>query len=71
MVWAAIQLKIYGPPKSTFKQDIPMLQSSPPPPQKTIHAFVQFERTAEKATDPRIDAVIHHVCNLPDVRSLR
>lgn len=71
MLWAAIQLKIYGPPKSTFKNDIVMLQSTPPPPEKTIRAFVQFERSPEKATDPRIDAVIHHVCNLPDVRSLR
>jgi shikimate kinase len=46
--------------------------ANPPPAQKTVKAFIQFERGADgKLSDPRIDAVIHHVCNLPDVRSLR
>jgi hypothetical protein len=50
---------------------MPLATQQPPPPQKSIRAFIQFERHPEKATDPRIDAVMYHVCTLPDVRSLR
>lgn len=42
------------------------------PPQKSIKAFIQYERNpAQPLVDARIDAVIHHICNLPEVRSLR
>lgn len=46
--------------------------STPPPVSKCIRACIQFERSVEtKAIDPRIEAVMFHVCNLPEVRSLR
>lgn len=49
-----------------------MSSSVPPPTTKSIRACIQFERQADaKTVDPRIDAVMYHVCNLPDVRSLR
>jgi hypothetical protein len=67
--WLVYQLGIRNP-----KKDEPLLAFStqpPPPAQKSIRAFIQFERHPEKATDPRIDAVMYHVCTLPDVRSLR
>jgi len=49
-----------------------MPTSQPPPASKSVKACIQFERQAEaKTVDPRIDAVMYHVCNLPDVRSLR
>ena len=57
-----------------LRKDEPLMALSTqplPPSQKSIRAFIQFERHPEKATDPRIDAVVHHVCTLPDVRSLR
>jgi hypothetical protein len=59
-------------PKDDLKA-LPMMPSAQPPPTtKSIRACIQFERTPEtKAVDPRIEAVMHHVCNLPDVRSLR
>lgn len=72
-IWAWAQIRFLGKKPSTFEQplkDAPLL-ASPPPPTKSIRAFIQFERHQEKVADPRIDAVIHHVCNLPDVRSLR
>ena len=48
-----------------------ILPSQPTLP-STPQAWIQFERTSEHtALDPRIDAVLHHVCNLPEVRSLR
>lgn len=51
----------------------PLLEAPPPPPtSKSIRAFIQFERAPEqKLNDPRIDAVLFHVCNMPDVRALR
>ena len=43
-----------------------------PPPEKKIRAYIQFERNPDaKISDPRIDAVIHHVCTMPEVKSLR
>jgi shikimate kinase len=43
-----------------------------PPPEKTIKAVIQFERNPQvKVLDTRIEAVMHHVCALPEVRSLR
>jgi hypothetical protein len=49
-----------------------LFQNVQPSPTKMIKAFIQFERSTEgKMTDPCIDAVLHHVCNLPEVRSLR
>lgn len=68
-LWAFHQLGIRNPKKD--EPLMPLLAQQPPPPQKSIRAFIQFERHPEKATDPRIDAVMHHVCTLPDVRSLR
>jgi len=54
------------------EQEPLLLQSVQPPPTKTIQAFIQFERAPDgKLEDPRIDAVLYHVCNLPEVRSLR
>lgn len=68
LIWLWIQTNLYG--KQTLKE-IPILSGPPPPTSKPIRAFIQFERNPEKLSDPRIDAVIHHVCTLPDVRSLR
>jgi SpoVK/Ycf46/Vps4 family AAA+-type ATPase len=49
-----------------------LMKSTPPPASKSVRAYIQFERNPEKSiADLRIDAVVHHVCNLPDVRSLR
>jgi shikimate kinase len=60
------------PQQQTKLQDLLLPSTTPPPAQKTVKAFIQYERAADgKLSDPRIDAVIHHVCNLPDVRSLR
>lgn len=59
------------PQKQPLKQ-LEMMTSPPPPATKSVRACIQFERTAEgKTVDPRIDAVMYHVCNLPEVRSLR
>ena len=56
----------------SIKQLELMPTSQPPPACKSVKACIQFERQAEaKTVDPRIDAVMYHVCNLPDVRSLR
>jgi len=53
-------------------QEPHLLQNVQPSPTKTMKAFIQFERATDgKLADPRIDAVLHHVCNLPEVRSLR
>ena len=62
----------WAKPKEDLKT-LPLMPSAQPPPTtKSIRACIQFERTPEtKAVDPRIEAVMHHVCNLPDVRSLR
>ena len=50
----------------------PLLLQSPDSITKSIKAYIQFERALDgKLSDPRIDAVLHHVCNLPEVRSLR
>jgi hypothetical protein len=71
VLWAWFQLKLYGESQKKNPRDLPILQTTQPPVTKSIHAFIQFERHPERAADPRIDAVIHHVCNMPDVRSLR
>ncbi len=68
-LWAFQQLGIRNPKKD--EPLMPLPTQTPPPPQKSIRAFIQFERHPEKATDSRIDAVMYHVCTLPDVRSLR
>jgi len=62
----------WNKPKEDSKA-LPLMPSAQPPPTtKSIRACIQFERTPEtKAVDPRIEAVMHHVCTLPDVRSLR
>jgi hypothetical protein len=68
------QTYIYGKSNSTSQNKAePLMMTSPPPPAtKSIRAYIQFERASEgKIADARIDAVIHHVCTLPDVRSLR
>ena len=57
------------------KPKIPLLFDQPsqqPAPEKKVRAFIQFERTAESTlSDVRIDAVLFHVCTLPEVKSLR
>jgi len=63
-------------PQSEQKHLLPPLElmpsSTPPPSTKSIRACIQFERQIDaKTVDPRIDSVMYHVCNLPDVRSLR
>ncbi len=73
-LWLWMQSKWTGKPMyPETKKDLPLLaaQQQQPPPQKVVQAFIQFERHPEKAADPRIDAVMFHVCTLPDVRSLR
>jgi hypothetical protein len=58
-------------PKQQLEPQL-LMKSTPPPASKSIRAFIQFERNPEKSiADLRIDAVVHHVCTLPDVRSLR
>lgn len=43
-----------------------------PPAEKKPAACIQYERNADsKVASPIVDAVMYHVCNLPDVRSLR
>jgi hypothetical protein len=74
MFYTWMQVAMYGAPdKSTSKHEPAMLQTNvQPPKQKQVRAYIQFERQPDiKVSDPRIDAVIHHVCNLPDVSSLR
>jgi SpoVK/Ycf46/Vps4 family AAA+-type ATPase len=72
LVWAWIMVKLYGKVTEKDKREPLLLPATQPPPAtKSIKAFIQFERHPDKASDPRIDAVIYHVCNLPDVRSLR
>lgn len=70
--WVFVLYTTYINP-SAKKQPLDLQISTPqPPPEKKIRAFIQFERNTEsKISDPRIDAVIHHVCHLPDVKSLR
>jgi len=72
-LWLWIQSKYTGKPMyPEVKRDTPLMPvQQQPPPTKTVQAFIQFERHPEKAADPRIDAVMYHVCTLPDVRSLR
>ena len=42
------------------------------PPEKKPKAFIQYERSPDmKYSSTTIDAVIYHVCNLPEVKSLR
>ena len=73
MLWVMMLTWWTGkPPAGSMLKEPVLLASGPPPPAtKSIRAFIQFERHPGKLSDPRIDAVIHHVCNLPDVRSLR
>jgi hypothetical protein len=71
-VWAAIKFGIGKNQEKDKRTEPLLLMTTPPPPQnKTVRAFIQFERNPDKSADSRIDAVVHHVCNLPDVRSLR
>lgn len=75
MFYTWMQVSLYGKQDGlTQKQNEPALltQTPQPPKQKQIRAYIQFERQPDvKVADPRIDAVIHHVCNLPEVTSLR
>lgn len=72
-LWLWAQSKWTGKPMyPELKNNTPLMPvQQQPPPTKTVQAFIQFERHPEKAADPRIDAVMFHVCTLPDVRSLR
>ena len=75
MIYIWVQVTMYGKQEqsSNNKHDPPLLTQTPQPPkQKQVKAYIQFERQPDvKVADPRIDAVIHHVCNLPEVTSLR
>ena len=72
-VWFGLLLAYFTQKnQKPIKQLELMASSTPPPSTKSVKACIQFERQAEaKTVDPRIDAVMYHVCNLPDVRSLR
>jgi hypothetical protein len=64
--WVATKYRARYAPPSVIKNAIE------PPKQKHVRSFIQFERIAGTAiVDPRIDAVINYVCNLPDAQSLR
>jgi len=69
-IWIWLQTRWYGP-QDKKSPALLMMPTQTPPAQKQIRAYIQFERNQDKATDPRIDAVMYHVCNLPEVRSLR
>jgi hypothetical protein len=70
-VWAAIKFGLGNKEKDKKTEPLLLMTTPPPPQNKTVRAFIQFERNPDKSADSRIDAVVHHVCNLPDVRSLR
>ena len=70
-VWFGLLFAYFTHVKPTKQLEL-MMTSPPPPASKSVRACIQFERQTEtKTVDPRIDAVMYHVCNLPDVRSLR
>jgi hypothetical protein len=75
MIYTWIQVKVYGKLPSNGNdpalKDLPLMPTTPPPTSKSIRACIQFERHPDRVADARIDAVMFHVCNLPDVRSLR
>jgi hypothetical protein len=69
-IWIWLAFKWNGKKEQDKKE--PLLPNLPQPPaQKSIRAFIQFERKPDKAADPRIDAVMSHVCSIPEVTSLR
>lgn len=74
-LWAVIiQLYTGQTPKSaaTSNPGVLLPVSKPPPAEKQIKAIIQFERNPQvKVVDARIEAVMYHVCALPEVRSLR
>lgn len=75
MFYAWFHVAMYGKQEQSAynKHDPHLLTQTPQPPkQKQVRSYIQFERQPERnVADPRIDAVIHHVCNLPEVTSLR
>ncbi len=65
-LWVAAKYRARYAPPTQAKNAIE------PPKQKQVRSFIQFERIAgSPIVDPRIDAVINYVCNLPDAQSLR
>jgi len=72
-MWFTVLMAYFNQAQLKPNKQLDLMPLSPPPPAtKSIRACIQFERQAEsKTVDPRIDAVMYHVCNLPDVRSLR
>jgi hypothetical protein len=65
-LWVAAKYRARYAPPTQAKNAIE------PPKLKQVRSFIQFERIAGSAVvDPRIDAVINFVCNLPDAQSLR
>ena len=70
-MWIAVKFSLGKMDKDKKPEPLLLPSTQPPPQNKTVRAFIQFERNPEKSADSRIDAVVHHVCNLPDVRSLR
>jgi len=73
LAYCMVFLESIIPNKQASYQTPQLLPSTQPPPtSKSIKAYIQFERAIDgKLADPRIDAVLYHVCNLPEVRSLR
>ncbi len=65
-LWVAAKYRARYAPPTQAKNAIE------PPKLKQVRSFIQFERIAgSPIVDPRIDAVINYVCNLPDAQSLR
>jgi DNA polymerase III delta prime subunit len=72
-MWIGILIAYFNQVQQKPNKQLDLIPlSQPPPASKSVRACIQFERQADaKTVDPRIDAVIYHVCNLSDVRSLR
>lgn len=64
--WVATKYRARYAPPTAIKNAVEV------PKLKPVRSFIQFERVAgTTVVDPRIDAVIHYVCNLPEAQSLR
>jgi len=71
-MWMGILMAYMSHQTTKPIKHLEMMPSSTPPATKSVRACIQFERQMDaKTVDPRIDSVMYHVCNLPDVRSLR
>jgi hypothetical protein len=72
-LWTTVLIATgFQPQEKKQIQNVVLPITQQPPPEKTIKAVIQFERNPQiKVVDTRIEAVMHHVCALPEVRSLR